>query len=120
MRLGPVATALACAAGITVSACSALSPPPTARGLASKIGCAGFQRQPDPTHYFHSRGTCYLSSSTYLTIITFTSNHIRDQYLQIARESGGAETLVIGNLWMVSTNPAGASAVQKAIGGDIH
>jgi hypothetical protein len=108
-------------AGVTVSACSAFSPtPPTARSLASKIGCTGFQPQPDATHYFHSRGTCYLNSSTYLTIITFTSNHIRDQYLGIAREAGGAEVLVTGNLWMVSTDQAGASAVQKAIGGDVH
>jgi len=43
MRLGPSFAALACAAGVTVSACSVFSIPPTARSVANKIGCTGFE-----------------------------------------------------------------------------
>jgi hypothetical protein len=120
MRIGPVLAALVCAAGVTVSACSVFSTPPTARSLANKIGCTGFRPQTDPTGYFHNEGYCYLNSS-YLYIVTFTSNNTRDQYLQvIVRGSGNTRSWVTGDRWAVSTDSAGASAVQKAIGGDMH
>ena len=121
MRIGPVLAALVCAAGVTVSACSVFSTPPTARSLANKIGCTGFQPQTDPTGYFHDEGTCYLGRS-YLYIVTFTSNNTRDQYLQvIVPGSGSTLPWVRGDRWAVqSTYLAGASAAQKAIGGDMH
>jgi hypothetical protein len=120
MRAGPVLAAVVCAAGVTVSACSVLSTPPTARSLANKIGCTGFQPQQQAVNYFHDVGTCYLNPTTLLTIRTFTSNHIRDQWLQIARLGGDPLVEVTGNLWVVQTDSAGASAVQKAIGGEVH
>jgi hypothetical protein len=49
--------------------------------------------------------------------MTFSSNHIRDQWLQVARLRGVARVEVTGDLWVVQTDQAGASAVQKAIGG---
>jgi hypothetical protein len=121
MRLGPVLAAVVCAAGVTVSACSLNSTPPTARSLASKIGCTGFSLQENPTHYFHDIGNCYLTSSTYLTIMTFTSNAVRNQWLQEVQLGGNPLVVVTGNLWAVSTIAAsGASAVQKALGGHIQ
>jgi hypothetical protein len=121
MRIGPVLAALLCSAGVTVSACSVFSAPPTARSLANKIGCTGFHQMTDTTGYFHDEGTCYLNRSL-LYIVTFTSNDTRDQYLQvIVPGAGGSHPWVSGDRWAVhSTDSASASAVRKAIGGDVH
>jgi len=121
MRIGSILAALLCAAGVTVSACSVFSTPPTARSLAKKIGCTGFQPQQDPTGYFHDLGSCYLNRSK-LIVITFNSNHARDQYLQvIVPGAGNTRPWVTGDSWAVqSTDSAVESAVQKAIGGDIR
>ena len=120
MRLGPVLATVACAAGVTVSACSLISTPPTARSLANKIGCTDFSPEQQAGSYSHDIGGCYLNSSSYLTIFTFTSNDVRNQWLEIARQGGVSPALIVsGNLWAVRSDPAGVSAVQKILGGQI-
>jgi hypothetical protein len=122
MRLGAVLVALMCAAGFTVSACSLISHPPTARSLADKIGCTGYQPQQQATDFFRETGECYLAGSTdtLLVIMTFSSNHSRDEWLQIDRTSGSRSAVVWGNFWVVQEDSPAASTVQKALGGQIQ
>lgn len=122
MRLIPVLciTLLAAACGGAKSGGSDAGSGPSIQSLYDKLSCTNQQTDAaaDQTAFTAASGSCdYKGDTVYVS--TFTTNEARDNFLKVAKASGGRYD--VGDRFIVyGNNPSTADALKSDLGGDVR
>lgn len=100
---------------MTAATPAAPAAPPGVAALITKLGCKG---GPIGTQlYSRETGRCMLGNAE-ITIATFTTNALRDQWVDFGSQYGG--TFVIGDRWAAGAEtPGAAAATADKLGGKL-
>lgn len=93
---------------------------PSIQSLYDKLSCTNQQTDAaaDRTAFTAASGSCDYNGDT-VYVSTFTTNEARDNFLKVAKASGGRYD--VGDRFIVyGNNPSTADALKSALGGEVR